>query len=201
MRNPARLLSTLACSLLLVVSATANAAPKTKGSPDAGAYIQSLGDNVLHTISDKSIPQDKKQVMIEGMFKENLDFDWVAKFVTTRFWKQATDDQKARFVETYKNFLTKHYTSRFSEYTSGSFKITGSKDIGEGQTLVNMEIAATDGGQPILVDYKVHKVGGGFKVYDIIVEGVSLITTQRSEFSAVLNKSGFDGLIQQLAAK
>jgi phospholipid transport system substrate-binding protein len=200
MRNFIRAFSVLACSLLFVASVDAAAA--SKGDKGAASYIEDLGNQVLHTISNQSIAKDKKQSIIEGMFKANLDFDWVAKFVTSRFWRQATGDQKKRFVDTYRNFLTKHYTSRFSEYTSGSFKISGARDLGEGASVVSMEIASGNaGGQPIMIDYKVRKVNSGYKVFDIIVEGVSLITTQRSEFAAVLNKSGMDGLIEQLAAK
>jgi len=189
-----------ACSLALLVATQAFAGdPLTN---PASMYVKALGDQALSTIHDASIPKEKKQATIEKLFKENLDFAWVGKFVMGRFWREATDDQKTRYLETYKNFLTKHYTSRFSEYTSGSFKVTDSKEIERGDSQVTMEIVSDEkGAAPVVIDYKIHKVNGAFKVYDIIVEGVSLITTQRSEFGAVLDRSGIEGLISQLAAK
>ena len=188
-------------ALLLMVQAPAIAEPASLSTPSA-KYIQSLGDRALSAISDKKLSKEKKQETLETLFKSNLDFDWVAKFVMGRSWREATDDQRARYVAVYKNFLTKNYTSRFSEYTSGSFKITGAKELEKGESLVSMAIAGNEkGAQPVLIDYKIRKVGGGFKVYDIIVEGVSMITSQRSEFAAVINKSGIDGLIAQLGSK
>lgn len=191
-----------ALSLFAIAAHPVLAADSAAPNTPAAAYVQKLGDEVLLTISDKKIPQDKKQTTIEGMFKDNLDFDWVGKFVMGRFWREATDDQKKRYMEAYKNFLTKHYTARFSEYTSGSFKITGAKEMEKGDSVVSMEIMSGNAGDPpVMIDYKVHKAGSGFKVFDIIVEGVSLITTQRSEFGSILNKDGIDGLITKLAAK
>jgi len=198
MRSVSLKLGAALCALLLV----AHPAFASKANSAAATYIETLGRNALSTISDKNLTAEQKQTTLEKLFKENLDFDWVAKFVMGRFWKQATDAQKASYIEAYKNFLTRHYTSRFSEYTSGSFKITGAKPLEKGEEVVGMEIVPNDAGDPpVLIDYKIRKTGKSFKVYDIIVEGVSLITTQRSEFASVLNKSGIDGLIAQLSAK
>ncbi|MDX2074481.1 MAG: ABC transporter substrate-binding protein [Alphaproteobacteria bacterium] len=188
-----------ACSLLLAVVSTEVMA-KT-GDP-AADYIESVGNQALDAIRDKSSSKEKKQAVLEKLFKDNLDYEWVAKFVMGRFWRQATDDQKARYVPAYRDFLVRNYTSRFSEYTSGSFKVVGSRPMEKGDSLVSMEITADEpDAQPVLIDYKVRKISGGFKVFDIIVEGVSLLTTQRAEFNSVLNKSGIDGLIDQLSKK
>lgn len=196
MRNAVVRIGAAAC-LLLCVQGTAMATPS-----GASAYIESVGQQALSTISSKELPQEQKQATLEKLFKENLDFDWVGKFVMGRFWREATDDQKSRYIAAYKNFLTKHYTARFSEYTSGSFKVTGAKETGKDESLVSMEIISSQKNEPpILIDYKVRKTGSSYKVFDIIVEGVSLITTQRSEFSSVINKNGIDGLIQQLTVK
>jgi phospholipid transport system substrate-binding protein len=188
--------STFAALLLIVVPVMATAKEKA-----AEQYIDGLAKQVLMTISQKDLAKEKKQAALDKLFRENVDFDWVAKFVMGRFWRQATDDQKKRYVEAYKAFLIRNYTARFLEYTSGSFKVLGSQALEKGESVVNMEIASEKKGEPpILIDYKVRH-GSSHKIFDIIVEGVSLLTTQRSEFNSVLNKSGIDGLIAQLEAK
>ncbi len=187
--------------LLLSAGQQASAASASVKNPAAG-YIEKLGNQALTVIRDKNLSKEKKQSTLEALFKDNLDFDWVAKFVMGRFWREATDDQKKRYIGVYKDFLTKHYTARFAEYTNGTFKVTGAKEMEGGESVVSMEIIGDEkNAQPVLIDYKVRKGSGGFKVFDIIVEGVSLITTQRSEFASVLNKNGIDGLIERLAAK
>jgi phospholipid transport system substrate-binding protein len=94
--------------------------------------------------------------------------------------------------------LLKHYTSRFSDYSSGGFKVTNSRDDGEGEYTVSMQIIPPDSNEPVLVDYRVRKDNGSYKIFDVIVEGVSMITTQRSEFASVLNSEGIDALIGKL---
>jgi phospholipid transport system substrate-binding protein len=131
-----------------------------------------------------------------------VDFPWVGRFVMGRFWREATDEQKSRYLAEYQKFLILHYTSRFTDYTSGTFKVTGDKADGDNEFTVSMQLQSDEpNSEPVLVDYRVRKEDQGFKIFDVIVEGVSLITTQRSEFAAVLNKNGIDYLIGQLAAK
>jgi phospholipid transport system substrate-binding protein len=168
----------------------------------ASKYVEKLGDTALATISNKSFSKDQKQAKLDALFSDNVDFNWVGRFVMGRYWRQATDAQKARYLKEYKKFLIVHYTSRFTDYTSGSFKITSAQEDGDGEYTVGMQITSNDkGAEPVLVDYRVRAEGNGFKIFDVIVEGVSLITTQRSEFASVLNDKGIDHLIEQLAAK
>jgi phospholipid transport system substrate-binding protein len=193
----------LALSLLMLISAQAAtaAAPKTNAEK-AGAYIESLGHKALDILTKKTVSKEIKQQTLENIFKDNVDFPWVGRFVMGRFWRTATPEQQTRYIAAYQTFLIKHYASRFTEYTSGSFKITGSNEGEPNEYTVNMQIVANDASEPpIVIDYKVRKEKASFKVFDIIVEGVSLITTQRSEFASVLNSKGVDGLTAMLESK
>jgi phospholipid transport system substrate-binding protein len=195
-------------SLLLLVALSAVAVfgyvqhASASSKDTASKYVEKLGDTALTTISNKSFSKDQKQAKLDALFSENVDFNWVGRFVMGRYWRQMTEAQKSRYLKEYKKFLIVHYTSRFTDYTSGSFKITNTQDDSDGEYTVGMQIVSSDkGAQPVLVDYRVRAEAGGFKIFDVIVEGVSLITTQRSEFGAVLNDKGIDHLIEQLAAK
>lgn len=171
----------------------------TAANADASAYIESLGNQTIAIISDKALGREQKQAKLERIFSTNVDIDWIGRFVMGRFWRQATDTQKKTYLAKYSKFLTHHYSSRFAEYTSGSFKITGARQDGDGEYTVNMQIQSQEaGGEPILVDYRVRRLGGGFRIFDVIVEGVSMITTQRSEFGAVISDHGIDYLIENL---
>lgn len=168
----------------------------------AEQYIQTVGDKALGALDNDALSTEQKMDILRRLFKQNLDFDWVGKFVMGRYWREATAEQKKDYLSAYQDFLTRHYTSRFSDYTSGDFKITGSRKMDKGEAVVNMSILSENKSEPpILIDYKVRKVGSRFKVFDIIVEGVSLLNTQRSEFTAVINQHGIDGLIERLRAK
>jgi phospholipid transport system substrate-binding protein len=193
-------LRSFALAAALFVSATSVA--QAASTQDAAKYIETVGNQAVATISDKSLDKAKKQTKLETLFGDSVDFKWVGRFVIGRYWRDASDAQKERYLTEYKKFLILHYTSRFTDYTSGSFKITGSKQDGEGEFTVGMQIQpGGSGGEPVLVDYRVRADGKNFKIFDVIVEGVSLIATQRSEFGAVLAKGGIDHLIEQLIAK
>lgn len=175
--------------------------PAAAGTAEAGKFIEKLGNQALSTISDAKLSKDAKQARLERLFSDSVDVPWVAHFVLGRYWKQATDDQKKRYLQAYEKFLIKHYTSRFTDYTSGSFKITATREDSASESTISMQIIPGDGkSEPVQVDYRVRQ-GSNLKIFDVIVEGVSLITTQRSEFSSVIANKGIDHLISQLAEK
>jgi phospholipid transport system substrate-binding protein len=192
-----RLTVTLAAFACLSLSSGAHAATTS----DASQYVQSLGDQALASITDKGASKDQKQAKLEKIFTDNVDFPWVGRFVMGRFWREASDTQKTAYVKAYQRFLILHYTSRFTDYTSGTFKVLNSKDDGDGEFTVSMQMQSGDKqSEPVLVDYRVRaQAPAGFKIFDVIVEGVSMITTQRSEFNSVLTANGIDYLINQLS--
>ena len=186
---------------LALFSAVPLGAAKAATTKDAEQYVNTLGNTALGIISGKA-GKNEKQAQLEKLFSESVDIPWVGRFVMGRFWREATDEQKKKYLSEYQNFVVKHYASRFTEYSSGSFKITGSKDDGDGEFVINMQMTSGEAGaEPVAVDYRVRSEKGKFKVFDIIVEGVSMITTQRSEFASVLSNNGIDYLITQLANK
>lgn len=189
--------------LALVALLGTSPQPSYAGSVDtASKYVEGLGNSALETISNTKLSKEKKQAKLEKLFSDNVDIPWVGRFVMGRAWKQATDEQKARYLKEYERFLIQHYASRFSEYSSGAFKITGAREDAEGEYIVNMQITTGEAGsEPVLLDYRVHTAGGRMRVFDIVVEGVSMITTQRSEFSSIVNNEGVDALTDKLASR
>jgi phospholipid transport system substrate-binding protein len=180
----------------------------TQAAPlsEAGAYVESLGSKVVAIISNNKLPQDKKKKQIEQIFRENVDIAWVGRFVLGRYWRPLSEEQKAHYLKEYENFLVYNYATRFTEYTSGTFKVTDTRQDEEGEYTVSMQISAGESNaQPVLVDYRVRRNAKGgkapFLVFDVIIEGVSMITTQRSEFGSVMNDKGIDHLITQLTNK
>lgn len=173
-----------------------------KSADDAKTYVNKVASDalaIIETVNDK----DAKKKKLEKLFADSVNLSWVGKFVMGRYWRQATDDQKKRYLHEYERFILHHYTSRFTEYTGGSFEITDARDNGNNEYTVSMSLQdkTKKGEPPVLVDYRVRKEGGSFKIFDVIVEGVSMITTQRSEFASVLAKHDIEHLIAQLSKK
>jgi phospholipid transport system substrate-binding protein len=198
-----RFIASIAAAALAVCLATpAVAAPASEGERAASKYMEDVASKALGIIADTKISKDAKQAKLDKIFIDSVDIAWVGKFVMGRYWRDATDDQKKRYLKEYQAFVVKHYTSRFAEYTSGNFTITGTEDNGDNEYTVSMKLSGGDkNAEPVLVDYRLRKEGSGFKIIDVTVEGVSMITTQRSEFAAVIGRHNIDYLIEQLANK
>jgi len=172
------------------------------GGDDARQFVDGVGKHVLDVLNGNG-SKDQKQAQLRQMFSDNVDMDWMGQFVMGRGWQQATPDQRSRYMQAYKQYLLARYTTNFADYTGSKYTITDVKDEGDGQFTVNMQIkTANQQQQDTLAGYRLRNAGNGqFKIVDIIIEGVSLITTQRSDFASVLQQKGVDGLISAVEAK
>lgn len=192
-----RVLALWLVALLLWLPFSAQADEKT-----AADYANSIGSQALAIISGKA-SEAQKQKDLEALFVRIVDTDWIAKFVIGAEWRKLKPTQQTDYLATYRKFLVKHYTSNFKEYTKGTtFKVVKSRPIGaQGQYLVGMKILRPTQ-QPVSLDYRVRQdAPTQFRAIDIIVEGVSLLATQRSEFTSVIQRDGIDKLIALLKKK
>jgi len=185
-------------SLIFIVSLTASPALATP--KEAESFISSIGQNVLKIASDKSTNAAQKEQKLSSMFKKSIDFNWIGDFVLGKHKRSASTEQIARYKKAYQGFVINSYGSRFKDYSGETFDIISSSSEGGNKYLVKSEIIRPAESN-VLVDYKVKQSGSDFKVYDIAVEGVSLITTQRSEFNSVITRKGLDALIAALEKK
>lgn len=185
-------------SLIILITITTN--PVIASAKTAESFITSLGEEVLQIASNKGLNTTQKEQKISSMFKKNIDFQWIGGFVLGKHKRSASTEQITRYNKAYEGFIVRSYGSRFKDYAGETFKIISSAPQGAGKHLVKTEIIRPAESN-ILVDYKVKKAGSSFKVYDIIVEGVSLITTQRSEFNSVINRKDLNTLISALEKK
>lgn len=186
---------------LMALAALSLATPAAAADNAASNYVETLGNKAIGIIANAKYSKPQKQAALEKIFSDNVDIPWVGRFVMGRFWRQATPEQQKRYVAAYEKFIITYYAARFSEYSGGKFTITGTKQDGDGEYTVSLQMMGDKSDEQVLVDYRVRGSGKAFKIFDVIVEGVSMITTQRSEFSSVLNDKGIDYLIGKLESK
>ncbi|MCE3233182.1 MAG: mlaC [Rickettsiaceae bacterium] len=163
-------------------------------------FVKGISNNAIELIKNKGIDDKQKEAKLTSMFENAVDIKWVAKFVLGAYWNKATEEQRKEYIELHHKFLVNSYVPKFKEYTNQEIKIKKFTDDGNKEYTVETEITQID--KPsISVDYKVREQNGKYSIYDVIAEGVSLITTQRSDFSAILSREGVDGLIKKLREK
>lgn len=168
---------------------------------DAKAYASNIGDQVLAVMNDPQLADKEKLAKLEMLFVEVVDVNWVGRFVLGRHWRALDEEKRMAYLNAYEVFLIKHYTSRFAEYSGETFTIEHTEQRRTGEYMVRMNIQRPRGQEPVIVDYMLRENGSSFKVFDIVVEGVSLISTQRSEFGSVVERKGIDSLIDALETK
>jgi len=167
--------------------------------------VRKVTQDVLDAIrSDQQLAAgDKRKALklAEEKVLPHIDFEEATRLAVGRAWAQATPEQRKKLVEEFRRMLVRTYSNAISAYEGQTMKVlpVRMKPGDTEATVHNQYIRA--GGTPLPVDYQMHKTDQGWKIYDITVEGVSLVLTYRSEFDAVVKQSGIDGLIKRLEEK
>src|SRR5438128_6130028 len=186
-------------TLLFAFSATAWAQAKPE------ELVQTITNDILAAIkSARQLAAGDKQKALklaEEKVLPHIDFEEATRLAVGRAWAQATPEQRKRLVEEFRRMLVRTYSNAISAYEGQTMQVLpvrmkpGDTEV----TVHNRYIRA--GGKPLPVDYQMHKTSQGWKIYDITVEGVSLVLTYRSEFDAIVKQEGIDGLIKRLEEK
>jgi len=172
-------------------------------APDA--LVKQTADDVLTIVkNDKDIQagnQQKLFAVVEEKILPNFDFDRVCRMVLGKNWKSASPEQQALFQKEFRSLLLRTYATALGKYRDQVIEYRPMQtDAGEKNVTVKTQIIQK-GGQPIAVDYSLVKGQAGWKVYDITIESVSLVTNYRSQFSSEIRQNGLDSLNKKLADK
>ncbi len=155
--------------------------------------------------SDKQLAAGDKQralKLAEEKILPHVDFEEATRLAVGRGWAKASPEQKKQLTTEFKNMLVRTYSNAISAYEGQQMKVLPVRmKPGDTEATVHNQFTRPGNPKPVLIDYSMRKADGGWKIYDIVVEGVSLVLTYRSEFDAVVKQDGIDGLIKRLAQK
>ena len=175
----------------------------TDMAPDV--LVKQTADDVLAIVkNDKDIQagnQQKLFAVVEEKILPNFDFDRVCRMVLGKNWKSASPEQQALFQKEFRSLLLRTYATALGKYRDQVIEYRPMQtDASEKNVTVKTQIIQK-GGQPIAVDYSLVKGPAGWKVYDITIESVSLVTNYRSQFSSEIRQNSLDSLNKKLADK
>jgi phospholipid transport system substrate-binding protein len=199
-RRPSYLLKTilqLLAAYFLVATYSAIAADAT---PDA--MVKSTVEDVLAVIKTNKDKQALRQ-LAEQKVLPHFDFKHMTQLAMGTAWKQANPAQQQALENSFRTLLVNIYTSALSMSSSGNqtveIKAGGGKTDGNEATVKT--VVKDPGKEPVAIDYHMEKTADGWKVYDVVVENLSLVTNYRGTFATEVNRSGIDGLIKVLEDK
>jgi phospholipid transport system substrate-binding protein len=167
--------------------------------------VKKITKEVMDAIkSDKQLATGDRQKAIklaEEKILPHVDFEEATRLAVGRSWNQATPEQKKKLISEFRSMLVRTYSNAIQPYEGQQMKVMPVR-MKPGDTEVTVQNQfIRSGAQPVKIDYQMRKTDKGWKIYDIVAEGVSLVLTYRSEFDAVVKQEGIDGLIKRLAQK
>lgn len=172
-------------------------------APDVLA--RSVADDVLAVIrADKEIQsgnQKKVLELVEAKVVPHFSFASMTQLAMGRNWRQANAEQQQRLVAEFRMLLVRTYTTAFTQYKNQTVEYKPLRMAAGETDVVVQSLVKQPSGSPVAVDYNMEKTDNGWKVYNVKIEGISLIENYRNTFNTEIQKNGVDGLIKSLADK
>lgn len=174
-------------------------AANTVAPPEA--LVKDTTDKVLEVLRKEKEAINNDAARIYGIVDQyiipHFDFELMSQRVLGKFWHRASADQQKKFVSEFQTLLVHTYAAALREYSNQKVEFLASRTGEGGQVTVRTQIVQ-GGGPPIPIHYELYKRDGGWKVYDIAIDGVSLVINYRSTFASEIRSNGLDALIERL---
>ena len=159
-------------------------------------------DQVLRVLQDKEMKKpdrvDERRQIIEKTIGDRFSWDEMAKRTLGTQWAKLTDKQRQEFVDLFRTLLTNTYIDRIENYAGEQVQYLNER-LQNGFAEVRTKIASGKAEYPM--DYRLLNKSGEWRVYDIVLDGVSLVANYRGQFNKILHSSGYDDLVQKLRTK
>src|SRR6202007_293215 len=191
----------LLTSLFVLSASTSLAAPPTVNPADAVAFMNQLWVRPLEVLNKRTDPAIR-EARFRELFHEDFDCPGIARFVLGRYWRAASAEEQQEFVKLFEDYVVFVYTARLSNFGGEALKVRGSRSDGDG-VIVSTDVISPGAASPMKTDWRLVAQNGTYKISDVIVEGISMMVTQRSEFASVVQRNGGQvrGLIAMMRDK
>lgn len=192
------------CKYLFLISILCAASAHAQ-MPGPDALAKSVTDEVLAVIrADKDIQsgnQKKVLDLVEAKVLPHFSFPRMTQLAMGRNWRAANPEQQKKLVGEFRTLLVRTYTTAFTQYKNQTVEYKPARMAAGDTDVVVQSLIKQNSGPPIAVDYSMEKTDSGWKVYNMKIEGISLVENYRNTFNTEIQKNGVDGLITTLAEK
>ena len=191
----------LTLALALVLSAVF-VLPAAAGAPSD--QLRSQIDRVLKTLDDPELKKEgrakERRTAVRKIANEIFDFGETARRSLGRHWQPRTPAEREEFVQLFSDLLERSYISKVELYGGEKIQYLGDTIDDQTQAKVQTKLL-TKGGSDIPIEYRMHKKGERWLVYDVIIEGVSLIANYRTQFNKIIQTSSYQELVKKMKTK
>ena len=169
-------------------------------SIEADVFVQSTVNRAAKTLSGNFTKEERIE-KLKDIAKDTVDIKGIGFYSLGKFRKNLTDKQLKKYEEVFKEYFLKSFSSRLAEYSNPEIEVNSKKKINENYTIVSSTLVATDTRPEVKIEWRVYtKNPENLLIRDLIIEGLSLVRTQKEEFSSIINSNdgNFDGLLKNL---
>ena len=178
----------LLASLLVLIATAPLAAPPPVNPADAIAFMNQLWKRAAELLNNKTDPAIR-QARFRQLFHEDFDGAGIARFVLGRYWQSTSGQEQQEFTRLFEDHVVFVYTARLANFGGQTFKVRGSRSDGDG-VIVSTDVVSPGSTSPLRMDWRLVNANVAYKIRDIIIEGISMAGTQRSEFASVVQRNG-----------
>jgi phospholipid transport system substrate-binding protein len=173
--------------------------------PKPDELVKRITDEILAALhSDRELAagdREKAMRLAEEKVLPHIDFVEATRLAVGRSWRDASREQQEKLVAEFRRMLLRTYSNAISAYQGQTMRVLPLRMSAEDTDVTVRNQYLRPGQRPVQLDYQMRRTPAGWKIYDMVVEGVSLVLTYRSEFDAVVKSQGIDGLIRRLAER
>lgn len=171
---------------------------------DYETFVEQTGNEIITILLDKKSPLKQRKESFRAVLEKRFSLPSIAKFVLARYWRQANETQKARYLELFETATVENYAAQFDNYSNERLKVIAARAGSKGNVIVSSQILRPSGADPFEVSWHVAKTKSGeLKVVDLVVNGVSMSISQRTEYNAMIQSAGgnLDRFLDKLDAQ
>jgi len=160
--------------------------------------VEESVNEILDLLRDQTLDQTDRRAKIRATIKTLFDFEAMSQRTLATNWRKATEQEREQFIDLFSQLIENTYIGKIEAYTDEKIEYPGEKIKGSKAIVETLIIAAS---ADIPVDYRLYKKGDTWLVYDVIIEGVSLVSNYRSSYQEIVKKEGFNGLLAKMQEK
>jgi phospholipid transport system substrate-binding protein len=192
---------------LLVLVPLAESTPAPAPSPAAEQVVQGLAEDIWTTLNTKGLDESSRVDQLMTMLEARTDVGLISRLALGRYWNRLPEAQQQEYQALFRDVVIRSMARRLNGYAEDAkgpieerFQILSSGPAGADDTLVRSKVFPRNG-EPLALDWRLRAGDAGPVIIDLIVEGASLLVSQRSEFAAVIERQDLDGLLAELRAR
>ena len=199
-RGFTRGLAAIAAVFLLAAAGPRPATAAEAGDP--AAFVRHFGAQAMAVLTDAGLAGDQREQAFRGLLIAGFDVKTIGRFVLGRYWRKATEAERAEYGRLFEDLIVATYARQLSSYAGADLKVEGVRQQNGTSALVASRFLRAQG-EPIRLDWRLLRRGDTWRIVDVVVEGMSMALSQRSEFKAVIRGNGgrVEALLERLREK